>query len=93
MPQQVTASITFTVIGALTITNPTPANPVQGQAYSHQFAATGGTAPYTWEPKDAAGNVVPLPAGLSLSSAGLLSGTPTAAGAVSFSVRVTDSGA
>ena len=52
-----------------------------------QFQATGGTGPYSWAV--AAGST--LPAGLSLSSTGLLSGTPTAQGTTNFSVTVTDS--
>lgn len=57
-----------------------------GTAYSQQFAATGGTPPYQWSL--ATGST--LPAGLTLSSSGLLSGTPTSTGAT-FSVTVTDS--
>lgn len=74
--------------GKLTITTGSPlTNGVVGTAYSLQFAATGGTAPYTWSL--ASGSA--LPAGLTLSSSGLLSGTPTAAGTSTFSVTVTDS--
>jgi len=57
-----------------------------GVAYSKSLAATGGTAPYSWSL--ASGT---LPAGLSLSSAGVISGTPTAQGTSNFTVRVTDS--
>jgi len=56
-----------------------------GVAYSQSLAATGGTAPYSWSL--ASGTV---PAGLSLSSAGVISGTPTTKGTSSFTVRVTD---
>jgi hypothetical protein len=48
--------------------------------------ASGGTAPYTWAVT--AGSS--LPPGLNLSAAGVISGGPTAAGAFSFSVTVTD---
>ena len=57
-----------------------------GSAYSSTLAATGGTSPYKWS--IASGS---LPAGLTLSSAGTISGTPTASGNVSFTVEVTDS--
>lgn len=57
-----------------------------GTAYSHGFSASGGTPGYTYSLQ--AGS---LPTGLTLSSAGLLSGTPTQAGSFSFSVRATDS--
>ncbi len=62
------------------------ANGVVGSAYSQTLTATGGTTPYTWEAVSGT-----LPAGLSLSAAGVISGTPTAAGTSSFTVRVTDS--
>jgi hypothetical protein len=74
--------------GKLTITTGSPlTGGVVGTAYSVQFAATGGTTPYTWSL--ASGSA--LPAGLTLSSSGLLSGTPTAAATSTFSVTVTDS--
>jgi Putative Ig domain/Cohesin domain len=58
-----------------------------GVVYSQTLAATGGTAPYTWT--IASGT---LPAGLSLSSNGVISGTPTTAGGpISVAIQVTDS--
>jgi hypothetical protein len=57
-----------------------------GLAYSQQLTASGGTAPYTWS--DLNNNLVGT--GLSLSSNGLLSGTPTQAGQISFTARVQD---
>jgi hypothetical protein len=58
-----------------------------GGAYSQSVAASGGAAPYTWS--ITAGT---LPAGLSLNSgAGVISGTPTAAGTSTFTVQVADS--
>ncbi len=57
-----------------------------GLAYSHPLVVNGGTAPFAWSVSNGA-----LPAGLTLNaSTGLLSGTPTAAGAYSFTVQVTD---
>ncbi|MHB1047224.1 MAG: IPTL-CTERM sorting domain-containing protein [Thermoanaerobaculia bacterium] len=53
--------------------------------YSVQLSATGGTAPYTFAVTSGA-----LPAGLTLSTAGLLSGTPTAPGTFTFTVTATD---
>jgi hypothetical protein len=49
------------------------------------FTATGGsfTAPYTW-------SALGLPAGLSLSSGGTLSGTPTQSGTFDFKLTLTD---
>ena len=57
-----------------------------GTAYSQTITATGGTAPYTF-----AVTTGSLPAGLTLSSAGVLSGTPTAGGSFPITVTVTDS--
>ncbi|MBI1761882.1 MAG: PQQ-dependent sugar dehydrogenase [Acidobacteria bacterium] len=54
-------------------------------AYSQQLTATGGTAPYGFSLLNGA-----LPAGLTLSTAGLLSGSPTAAGTASFTVKAND---
>ena len=52
-------------------------------AYSQTLAATGGTTPYNWSVSPGT-----LPAGLSLSAAGVLSGTPTTVESSSFTVRV-----
>lgn len=57
----------------------------QGTAYSATLEASGGSGALSWS--ITAGT---LPAGLSLSSGGVLSGTPTATGAVRVTVRVTD---
>ena len=57
----------------------------EGVAYSQALSASGGTAPYTYAITSGA-----LPAGLTLSSAGLLSGTPTVDGAFVFRVTATD---
>jgi hypothetical protein len=56
-----------------------------GTFYSQQLTATGGTTPYTFTLVSGA-----LPSGISLSSAGLISGTPTAQGTLTFSVTATD---
>ena len=59
-----------------------------GQAYAASFTATGGTPPYTF----AVGSGT-LPAGLMLTGAGGLSGTPTAGGTAHFDIVVTDAAA
>ncbi len=71
---------------SLTITSTSPLpQATRGQTYSFQFTSSGGTGTSrTWS----AGS--PLPAGLNLSSSGLLSGTPTAAGTFEFAIRVSD---
>ncbi len=58
-----------------------------GNAYSLTLTASGGTAPYTWTVASGSS----LPPGFSLSSSGVLSGTPTTAGSYSFTIQVTDS--
>lgn len=55
-----------------------------GFPVSLTLAVVGGRAPYNWTYTQA------LPAGLSLSSGGVLSGTPTVAGTATLAVRVTD---
>jgi subtilisin family serine protease len=57
-----------------------------GTAYSATLSASGGVPPYSWT--RTSGN---LPAGLTLSSAGAITGTPTASGTSSFTVQVKDS--
>jgi hypothetical protein len=54
--------------------------------YSQTITASGGSAPYTFTLPSGA-----LPSGLSLSSAGVISGTPQQAGLFNFTVRATDS--
>jgi hypothetical protein len=56
-----------------------------GAAYSQTIVGSGGTAPYTF-----AVTVGAIPVGLSLTPAGVLAGTPTAAGSPSFTIRGTD---
>jgi len=60
----------------------------EGVAYSENLSATGGASPYTWGIVSGA-----LCEGLSLSSAGLLSGIPRRAETCNFTVRVTDGSA
>jgi hypothetical protein len=63
-------------------------NGTVGVAYSTNLAATGGTPPYTWSQTSGGA----LPAGLSLGSAGVFAGTPTAAGTFGpYVFLVTDS--
>ena len=54
-------------------------------SYSHQLSVYGGTGPYTWSIWSGS-----LPTGLSLSSSGLISGTPTTAEYTLVYIRVTD---
>jgi len=72
--------------GGLTITTASFADGTVGAAYSQSLSATGGTVPYTWSIISGK-----LPAGLTLNSAGLLSGTPTKADSKTFKIKVVDS--
>ena len=69
----------------LEITTSTPINGTVGTAISRQLNARGGTLPYTWSM-----NGAPPAPGLTLNSAGLISGTPTASGITTRTYRVTD---
>jgi phospholipase C len=56
-----------------------------GGAYDQTLEATGGVAPYTWSISGGA-----LPGGLTMSSAGVITGAPGAPGGFSFTVMATD---
>ena len=69
---------------SIAITGSTPPSMVVGSAYSAQFTATGGTAPYTYTVSGV------LPPGLVLSSAGAMTGAPTSAGTYAFTINAAD---
>jgi len=71
----------------LVITNVSLPSGTVGAAYSAQLEATGGEPPYTWS---LAIGSASLPSGLSLNSAGRISGTPTTAKVSPFKVQATD---
>ena len=87
-----TTAFSMTISAGVNITtgSPLPAG-YQLAAYpATTFAATGGTGTgYSWTWAAASGSS--LPAGLNLSTGGLISGAPTAAGTFSIVVTVTDS--
>jgi hypothetical protein len=66
------------------ITTSLPAATV-GQSYSYQVQAQGGSGSYTYSVTSRS-----LPAGLTLSSSGLISGTPTVAGAANVTITAAD---
>jgi hypothetical protein len=92
-PQTAKAMLTLTISGSqtpvLTLTTTTLADATLNTAYSATLTASGGVLPYAFS---LAGGTS-LPAGLTLSSTGAISGTPTKAGSTVFSVDVTDSSA
>jgi hypothetical protein len=71
--------------GALELRSRAVPDAVPGESYSYALDARGGSSPYTWSVS--AGS---LPAGLSLSREGRLSGTSPTQGVASFSVSVRD---
>ncbi|MBR7635740.1 putative Ig domain-containing protein [Janthinobacterium lividum] len=82
------ASNSYTLIVVAPVISVTPgslAAPKVATAYSQQLSASGGVAPYAYTVS--AGS---LPAGLTLSSSGLLSGTPTAGGNFTVTVQAAD---
>ena len=80
-PKTASTTVSITVSAPpVQITSGAPPNGMLRSAYSYTFTATGGTGTATWT---ASG----LPAGLTMSSAGTVSGTPAASG--TFSVAVT----
>jgi hypothetical protein len=90
--QTATASFSITESPAtspapLTITSTTLPGAQVGASYSATLGASGGTPAYTWSISSGS-----LPAGLALSSAGVISGTPTSSGTANFTVQVADSG-
>jgi uncharacterized protein YhjY with autotransporter beta-barrel domain len=87
-PFSVTNSFTLAIAApTLTFTPASLPAATVSAAYSQSLTASGGTAPYVFA---LAGGSGPLPAGLTLSSAGVLSGTPTAGGAFPIAIKATD---
>lgn len=66
------------------VTTAPPAATV-GSAYTHTLTASGGTGPYTFSVDN-----YNLPSGLTLSSTGVISGTPTVAASFTFYIMVED---
>ena len=77
---------TIEVAPTLGITN-SPPDAYGGEPYSFAFEAIGGQAPYTFQRVSGSN----IPAGLSLTADGTLSGTVTTTGTFSMTMRVTDS--
>jgi Putative Ig domain len=81
------AAVSITVSPAPSVTTTSlPAGTV-GTAYSQTVKASGGAGTLTWALTSGS-----LPGGLSLSSGGTISGTASASGTSTFTVKVTDSG-
>jgi len=70
---------------AIVVSPATLPNGVVGTPYNQALSASGGTAPYTFTIIAGA-----LPAGLTLSAAGVISGTPTGGSTSTFTVQASD---
>jgi len=78
-----TASLTVVVARRVAIVSGPPTDGTVGAPYSFAFAASEGPTPYVFSRRSGA-----LPPGLTLSGAGVLSGTPTTPGSYAFGVQV-----
>jgi Putative Ig domain len=72
------------VCPTITVTNPVTTTGVSNAAFSQTFTASGGLAPYTFTTLNA------LPTGLTLSTTGVLNGTPTQTGTFPIIVKAAD---
>jgi large repetitive protein len=72
--------------GALNIAQFTLSNGVIGLSYKQLLVASGGVQPYTWGISSGT-----LPPGITLTTDGILSGTPTTLGMFTFTAKVVDS--
>ncbi len=85
-PSTATKTFTWEVDVALAITTTTLPDGVEGTQYSTLLSPGGGASPYSWGVVEGA-----LPPGLQLNPfSGLITGTPSQAGAFSFVVQLTD---
>ena len=89
-PATTSAPVTLPInilLTGMTITTQSIRNGVVGLTYvATTFQEQGGTGPITWSSPL-------LPTGLTLTASGILSGTPTVAGAASITIKVTDNSA
>lgn len=77
--------LTLEVVGSLAVSPGTLAPVAVNVPTSQAMSAQGGVAPYTWSLAGGA-----LPAGLTLSADGRLTGTPTETGDFTFSIQLSD---
>jgi hypothetical protein len=84
--QVASKNFSIIVMNPVSITTSIFPNAQNGSVYSQALSATGGLAPYAWSLGGGK-----LPTGLSLSSAGLISGTVAESGTFAFTVTATES--
>ena len=81
----ITRTLTVQVVAPLTVTAPATVTITSGSTFTLTPSASQGAPPYTYS--ISAGM---LPPGLTLSTTGVISGTPTATGTFTFTIQVTD---
>ncbi len=84
-----TLSFTITAVSPISILSTRLPNAYHNKLYSYTLQASGGVTPYTWSLSTGS-----LPSGLTLSSTGVISGTPPTVSSdttISFSAQVSDS--
>lgn len=86
--QVASTTLAFVIAAALSVTSTTVPNGTVGVPYSATLTTSGGKPPVTWAV--ASGQ---LPTGLSLSSSGSITGTPSSAWSYTFVAQATDSAA
>jgi hypothetical protein len=80
------AILVFGTTGAITFTTTSPLpTGIVDNTYNRSIVVAGGTAPYTFTLSSGT-----LPPGLTMSTAGVITGTPTLAGTSNFEVHVID---
>ncbi|GAB3999539.1 hypothetical protein GCM10028807_50050 [Spirosoma daeguense] len=72
-------------LATLILTNPSETTAVQNSTFSSTFTASSGASPYSFSLSSGT-----LPTGLTLTTSGVLSGTPTQTGSFSITVRAID---
>lgn len=86
-PYPITRNYTLTVVaGGVVVAPGSLPSPALGVPYTQTVTASGGVGPYTYSISTGT-----LPTGVTLSPAGVVSGTPTVAGTFNFTVRAADS--
>jgi len=83
---QVTRTFALPITKPLAITTLSLPDGIQNADYSQQLQSTGGTAPFTWLVTGGT-----LPAGLTMTTDGLIQGKPTVVGQQNLTATVTDS--
>lgn len=80
-----TEAVTLAIVPGPSLSFPAPPAGWTNTVYSNTLTVSGGTSPFAWSVSSGS-----PPPGINLSADGTLTGTPTATGTSSFTVKVTD---